>query len=52
MKTIDRKFTDDELQMIAIALSQFSEHIDEDIKPRYWKMLWEVQQYFNDKHYQ
>ena len=52
MKTLDRQFTDQELEMIAMALSQFSEHIDEDLKPRYWKMLWRVQQYFNDKFHQ
>lgn len=52
MKTLERQFTDQELEMIAMALSQFSEHIDEDLKPRYWKMLWRVQQYFNEKFYQ
>jgi hypothetical protein len=53
MKTLDRKFTDKELEMIAVCLSQLGgELADEDdsfIGSLDWKRLWEVQEYFNSK---
>ena len=56
MKTLDRQFTDNELQLIAVLLScHGGELADQDesfIGSKKHKELWDLQEYFNKKYYE
>lgn len=56
MKTLDRKFDDKELELIARLLSQYGGDLAEDdeefIGSKRWKEIWDLQEYFNKKHYE
>ena len=47
MKSLDRKFNDKELELIAIALSHHLADYEQNTKS--WKEGWALQSYFNDK---
>ena len=53
MKTLNKNFTDKDLELIAIALSHLGGQLADDnenyIGSSCWKSLWNLQEYFNKK---
>ena len=55
MKTLDRQFTDSELELISRLLSQYGGDLAEDdeefIGSERWREIWNLQGFFNDVYY-